>query len=175
MKTPPPEGKQPGLSFLAGDKPFQCGFVVKDLDACVRVYYERFGVGGWQIYTYGPAILNRMIYRGKDTVYSSRIGLNNISGTRIELIQPLEGRTVYTDFIEKHGYGLHHLGIYVDDIRAAITEAEAAGIAVTMEGGGHGLDGDGYFAYLDTEDTLGTTYELIQRPLRRREPEAVYP
>jgi hypothetical protein len=44
-----------------------------------------------------------------------------------------------------------------------------------MEGAGFGLDGDGHFAYLDTEELLGITYELIQRPLRRYEPEAVYP
>ena len=163
------------LSFLAGDKPFQVGFLVEDLEASIRGYIDRFGVGGWQVYTYGPKILNRMIYRGKNTSYSSRIGLNYISGTRIELIQPLEGQTVFNEFIEKHGYGQHHLGIYVDDIRAAITEAEAAGFTVIMEGGGHGLDGDGFFAYLDTEETLGTTYELIQRPQRRRVPEAVLP
>jgi hypothetical protein len=44
-----------------------------------------------------------------------------------------------------------------------------------MEGGGHGLDGDGFYAYLDTEESLGTTYELIERPARRRKPELVLP
>ena len=161
------------LSFLTGDKPFQVGFLVEDLEACIRSYIERFGVSGWQIYTYGPAILNRMIYRGKNTSYSSRIGLNYIGSTRIELIQPMEGQTIFTEFVEKHGYGQHHLGIYVDDIEAAKAEAAAAGIEVIMEGGGHGLDGDGFYAYLDTEDTLGTTYELIERPARRRTPEMV--
>ena len=161
------------LSFLSGDKPFQVGFLVEDLEACIRSYNERFGIAGWQIYTYGPAILNRMIYRGKDTIYSNRIGLNYIGVTRIELIQPLEGYTIFNEFIEKHGYGQHHLGIYVDNIKAAIAEAEAAGFKVIMEGGGHGLDGDGFYAYLDTEETLGTTYELIERPARRRTPEMV--
>lgn len=161
------------LSFLSGDKPFQAGFLVQDLETCIRFYNKSFGVFGWQIYTYGPAILNRMIYRGKETSYSNRIGLNYIGSTRIELIQPLEGYTIFNEFIEKHGYGQHHLGIYVDNIKAAIAEAEAAGFSVIMEGGGHGLDGDGFYAYLDTEETLGTTYELIERPARRREPEAV--
>ena len=161
------------LSFLSGDKPFQVGFLVEDLESCIRSYNERFGISGWQVYTYGPAILNRMIYRGKNTMYSSRIGLNYIGATRIELIQPLEGQTIFTEFIEKHGYGQHHLGIYVDNIRAAIAEAEAAGFTVIMEGGGHGLDGDGFYAYLDTEETLGTTYELIERPVCRRTPELV--
>ena len=161
------------LSFLSGDKPFQVGFLVEDLKACIRSYNDRFGVSGWQVYTYGPLILNRMIYRGKHTTYSSLIGLNYIGSTRIELIQPLEGETIFTEFIRKHGYGQHHLGIYVDDIEAAKAEALTAGFEIIMEGGGHGLDGDGYYAYLDTEETLGTTYELIERPARRREPEWV--
>ena len=161
------------LSFLTTDKPFQVGFLVPDLEASIRSYIDRFGVSGWQVYTYGPAILNRMIYRGKNTTYSSRIGLNYIGSTRIELIQPLEGQTIFTEFIEKHGFGQHHLGIYVDDIKAAKAEAERVGFEIIMEGGGHGLDGDGFYAYLDTEETLGTTYELIERPARRREPEMV--
>ena len=161
------------LNFLSGDKPFQVGFLVEDLEACIHSYIDRFGVSGWQVYTYGPKILNRMINRGKNTTYSNRIGLNYIGSTRIELIQPLEGQTIFNEFIEKHGYGQHHLGIYVDDIEAAKAEAVAAGFEIIMEGGGHGLDGDGYYAYLDTEDTLGTTYELIERPARRREPEMI--
>lgn len=161
------------LSFLEGAAPFQAGFVVEDLEAVVRSYIDILGVRGWQIYTYGPAILNRMIYRGRETRYASRIALNNIGATRIELIQPLEGPSVWQDFADQRGYGQHHLGIYVADINAAIAETRAAGIEVIMEGGGHGLDGDGAFAYLDTEASLGTTYELIQRPQRRRKPELV--
>jgi methylmalonyl-CoA/ethylmalonyl-CoA epimerase len=44
-----------------------------------------------------------------------------------------------------------------------------------MEGGGYGLDGDGHFAFLDTEGLVGTMLELIQRPKRRREPHRVFP
>jgi catechol 2,3-dioxygenase-like lactoylglutathione lyase family enzyme len=164
------------LNFLsASTKPCQVGFVVEDVDKAVKNYYERFGVGGWQIYTYGPPLLSYMTRHGKPCSYKSRIALSNFSETRIELIQALEGDTVYREFIDKHGYGIQHLGIYVADIKAAMAEAEAAGIRVTMEGAGFGLDGDGHFAYLDTEELLGITYELIERPLRRHEPEAVYP
>jgi methylmalonyl-CoA/ethylmalonyl-CoA epimerase len=44
-----------------------------------------------------------------------------------------------------------------------------------MDGAGFGLDGDGHYAYLDTEAMLGVTLELIQRPMRRRPPEKIYP
>jgi catechol 2,3-dioxygenase-like lactoylglutathione lyase family enzyme len=87
----------------------------------------------------------------------------------------LEGETIYAEFVRRHGYGLHHLGILVEDMEAAVRQAEAAGLQVTMDGAGFGLDGDGYYAYLDTEELVGTTIELIQRPRRRRPPEKIYP
>ncbi len=104
-----------------------------------------------------------------------RIALANIGPLRIELIQPLEGDTVYAEFLRDHGYGIHHLGILVDDMQEALALAAAAGVAVAMDGSGFGLDGDGHYAYLDTEGRLGTTVELIQRPKRRMQPEKVYP
>jgi catechol 2,3-dioxygenase-like lactoylglutathione lyase family enzyme len=94
---------------------------------------------------------------------------------RIELIEMLEGPTVYADFVAKHGYGVHHLGVLVDDMESAIAEAEAAGLVTTMDGAGFGRDGDGHYAYLDTEETLGVTLELIERPKGRLRPEKVYP
>ncbi len=162
------------LTFL-DKKVDQIGFVVKDIDEAVEQYYKRFGVGDWKIYTYGPPLLSYMTRNGKPFTYKARIALSYFGESRIELIQNLEGDTVYSEFTERHGYGVHHLGIYVPDIQASLAEVREAGIAVTMEGAGFGLDGDGYFAYLDTDDLLGTTYELIQRPKRRHEPEAVYP
>jgi hypothetical protein len=44
-----------------------------------------------------------------------------------------------------------------------------------QDGSGFGLDGDGHFAYLETEDALGVTLELIQRPKARVQPEKIYP
>jgi len=161
-------------SFL-NRKVDQLGFVVKDINETIRNYYTYLGIGGWQIYTYGKPLLSFMKYRGKPIEYKAKIALSYFGETRVELIQNLEGKTIYTDFIEKHGYGLQHLGIYVTDITAGLAEAIGAGFNIIMEGGGFGLDGDGHFAYLDTEPYFGITYELIQRPLRRHEPEYVYP
>ena len=153
----------------------QLGFVVEDVDELVKQYYEKFGMGDWKFYYYGEPLLKFMNYKGKPTKYMSKIGLGYFGNTRIELIQPLEGHTIYTDFIEKHGYGLQHLGIYVTDIETELKKAEEAGIGIVMDGGGFGLDGDGKFSYLDTEAQFGITYELIQRPRRRHEPAYVYP
>ena len=153
----------------------QICYVVENVDETIRHFYENFGIGDWSIYTYGAPLLKMMRRHGEPCEYKSRIALGYLGGSRVEFIQPLEGETVYSEFVAKHGYGVQHLGIYVPDIEAALAEARAGGLHVAMEGSGFGLDGDGYFAYLDTEAKFGTTLELIQRPLRRHEPESIYP
>jgi hypothetical protein len=60
-------------------------------------------------------------------------------------------------------------------MQEALAQARAAGLEMIQDGSGFGLDGDGHYAYLDTEERLGVTIELIQRPKRRHPPEKVYP
>jgi len=116
-----------------------------------------------------------MTRRGKPAEYRMRVALSNVGDMRIELIQPLEGDTVYAEFVREHGYGVHHIGVLTDDMRKSLEQAERAGLAMTQDGAGFGPDGDGHYAYLDTERLIGTTIELIERPKRRQPPERVYP
>jgi catechol 2,3-dioxygenase-like lactoylglutathione lyase family enzyme len=153
----------------------QIAFVVKDLDKTVEHFTHRFGVGPWHFYTYGKPLVKRMTRNGKPTEYRMRVALSSIGPMRIELIEPMEGDTVYAEFVKKHGYGIHHLGVLTEDMQRSIGEAREAGMAMTMDGAGFGPDDDGHYAYLDTEDLIGTTIELIQRPRRRHPPERVYP
>jgi len=162
------------LSFLQNGVA-QVGLIVENLDRAVETYWKSFGIGPWQFYTYGQPLVRRMTYRGQPCEYQMRIALSHIGPLRIELIEMLEGETVYAEFVKEHGYGVHHLGVLVEDMEAAIAQAEATGLRVTQDGAGFGLDGDGHYAYLDTEERIGVTLELIQRPKRRVPPERIYP
>ena len=153
----------------------QVCILVPDMDKAVRAFYHRFGIGPWTIYTYDDKFVPKQTRHGKPAKHASRIGLANVGPMRIELIQPLAGDTVYTEYIRKHGYGVQHLGVLTENMAESLRQAEDAGLAVTMDGSGFGLDGDGHYAYLDTEDLAGVTFELIERPKRRREPEGTYP
>ena len=154
----------------------QVAFVVKDLDETVKNYWEKFGIGPWTFYTYEKPFVPEMTINGKDADYSMRVALSYFGPMRIELIEQKRGDTVYKEFIEKHNYGIHHLGVLVDDMESAIAECEKAGLKMTMDGKGFGLAGDGHYAYLDTDDLIGTTIELIERPKGgRKVPEKVWP
>jgi catechol 2,3-dioxygenase-like lactoylglutathione lyase family enzyme len=153
----------------------QIAIIVPDLDRAVKSYWDRFGVGPWHFYTYGKPLVKRMTRHGRPAEYRMRVALANVGGMRIELIQPLEGDTVYAEFVKKHGYGVHHIGVLTDSMRRSLDDAQRAGLRMTQDGAGFGPDDDGHFAYLDTEDLIGTTIELIERPKRRAVPEKVYP
>ena len=153
----------------------QVAIIVEDLDRAVENYWKLFGIGPWHIYTYGKPLVKEMTYGGEPADYKMRVALSYLGSTRIELIEMMEGQTVYADFVEAHGYGVHHFGVLVEDMEEALAEAEAAGLRMTMDGAGFGLVGDGHYAYLDTENEIGVTIELIERPEGRRPPERVYP
>jgi hypothetical protein len=162
------------LPFLK-DGVAQVALVVEDLDKTVENYWKLYGIGPWHFYTYGKPLVKRMSYHGEPSEYKMRIALSYLGPLRIELIELGEGNTVYADFVREHGYGVHHFGILVEDMEAAVAEAEAAGVAMLQDGAGFGRDGDGHYAYLDTEEEIGVMLELIERPEGRVPPDKIYP
>lgn len=153
----------------------QIAFVVKDIDLSVERYHTVFGVGPWDFYTYERPFVPHMTYRGERADYSMRIALSYFGDMRVEFIEPVRGPSIYHEFIDRHGYGVQHFGVLVDNMEAALARAERAGYPLIMDGAGFGADGDGHYAYIDTEDDFGVVYELIERPKRRKTPEKVYP
>ena len=166
--------KKENLPFLKNGIA-QIALVVKDLDKTVKMYHEVFGMGPWHFYTYEKPLVKEMTYKGADADYSVRIALGYFGPMRIELIEEVEGDTVYRDHIKAHGYGVQHLGLLVENMEEAMQLAEEAGYKVTQDGSGFGPDGDGHYAYLDTETDFGVTFELIERPARRHPPEKIFP
>ena len=167
---------EPGhpLTFLKGGIA-QVAILVKDLDETVKNYWTIFGIGPWHFYTYARPLVSQMSYHGRAADYKMQIALSQIGPMRIELIEAKEGDSIYADFIREHGYGVHHFGILVEDMNDALAQAHSAGFNMIQDGSGFGLHGDGHYAYLETEEPLGVTLELIQRPKARVKPEKIYP
>lgn len=160
--------------MLAGRGPSQIGILVGDLEAALARYDELWGGGPWRCYRYAPDTINTVCYRGEPGSYSIWIAINETT-PQIELVQPVAGPSIYEEWIERRGLGLHHLGFWVDSLAGTVASMEAAGYAVIQSGGGYGLDGDGGYAYFDTECDFDVVLEAIEVPKRRREPDYVWP
>ena len=162
------------LPPIAGRAPDQIGILVRDLDSALARYEREWGLGPWRGFVYGPDTIPSTSFRGEPGRYRVQIA---ISGTvpQIELLEALEGPSIYDEWLAERGEGLHHLGFWVDSLAAGIADMEAAGYRAVQTGEGYGLDGDGGYAYFDTRERLGVLVELIEIPRRRREPDFVWP
>lgn len=153
----------------------QVAVVVRDLDQAMARYWSQLGIGPWDVYTYGPHRLPIMTFRGQDQPYVMKLALAYVGPTMYELIEPVTGPNIYEEFLQQRGEGLHHLGYYVDDIDAAIETMAGQGYALLQSGRGFGVDGDGAYAYFDTERDAGCIFEAIARPRQMPTPEYVFP
>ncbi len=151
----------------------QVGIIVGDLEQGVANYHRLLGLSSWSVYTYGPEFVQDQTYRGKPADFSMRVALS-ASSPVVELVQPLTGPSIYEEWLEQHGEGLHHVGVEVPSMPAAVAAAQAAGFEPMQSGRGYGVEGDGGFAYLDTYAQLRIIVELLEFPSARREPEDVW-
>jgi hypothetical protein len=71
----------------------------------------------------------------------------NIGEMQLELIQPVRGVSIYTEFLQRGGAGLHHVCFAPDDFEAALTAAHDGGVDIVQRGSMAG--GMMEFAYLD--------------------------
>jgi len=153
----------------------QVAVVVRDLEAAMRHYAERVGIGPWSVYTYGPQRMPRMTFRGEERPYVMKLALAFAGATMYELIESVEGPNIYEEFLAARGEGLHHLGYYVEEIDAEIEAMAAKGYPLLQSGRGFGVDGDGAYAYFDTERELRCIMEAIELPRQMPPPERIYP
>jgi methylmalonyl-CoA/ethylmalonyl-CoA epimerase len=146
---------------LSGRRPFQIAVVVRDLDEAVARVQRMFGIDDWVRVVNGPQNLHGLHYRMQPAEYSMRLALAG-SDPQVELLQPLEGPSIFAEWLERRGEGLHHLGYLVDSVDETIAEMTAAGYVCLQHGYGFGRDGSGAFAYFDTEAELGYIVEAIE-------------
>ena len=85
-----------------------------------------------------------------------------VGGTEIELLESTSADSSVAKFIEKHGEGLHHIAIRVDDIEAALAELKAKGIQLIDETPRNGAGGT-RIAFVHPKATHGVLLELCER------------
>lgn len=153
---------------------FQICVVTRDLVRTMEHYTKIVKVAHWAVYTYAPPDLHSMRLRGEEAFFSMKIALGWSGDVMWEIIQPLAGRSIYDEFLEKNGEGLHHVCIASNQstsrLRAHLVGQDLSPI---MEGTYKGAR----FSYFGSEADLHTVIETVDRPegVSRSAPEYWYP
>ena len=64
--------------------------------------------------TRDPLRSGRCSYRGKPADFVASISLSYLGDMQLELIEPVSGANVYSDFLRDNGPGLHHICVEAD-------------------------------------------------------------
>ena len=142
----------------------QICIIVKDLEAAMEKYQRLFGVGPFSVYTVDTSQMRGVTYRGQPANYLERVGIANFSGVLLELLEFQGGDSIYKEFVDKHGEGVQHIGLVVEDYKVAFQQMLDQGFHHSQGGPIEGLNRDGSFDFFDTEKQLGTTFELLDFP-----------
>ena len=141
-------------------RPVQIAIVVRDLDARVRVWSELLGLEPTKILTTGPVEETHTVYRGASTPGRVRVALFDLGGCHIELLEPIGGPTVWSDHLDEHGEGLHHVGFLVDSMEAGVTAVAELAMPVLQRAVYRNEYESGRYAYFDSQDRLGAMLEF---------------
>ena len=147
----------------------QVAHVVRDLDRAMKFYWDTFRIGPWGVYSFAPPDVRESMVHGKPADFSYLVAVTDFrAGVQLELMQPVKGRSIYDEHLEKKGEGFHHVKLYYADCQAALARYRAQGVQVIQSGK---YDEDEFY-YLDTEKVFGAVIELgnagkIRTPMRR--------
>ncbi|MDQ4054775.1 MAG: VOC family protein [Actinomycetota bacterium] len=146
--------------MIAGGPVIQVAWVVDDIAATEGLLGEQFGASAWTRIPDVRFEAGSTTYRGRAAELVAHVSLAYAGDLQLELIQPVSGESVHTEFLASHGPGLHHVCFATDDVDAACARAEAAGHVVAQRGSM--MDGEIDFAYLDCS-SAGAPYVELAR------------
>jgi catechol 2,3-dioxygenase-like lactoylglutathione lyase family enzyme len=132
---------------IADGPVIQVAWVTDDIAASETLLRDQFGGGPWTRIPDVHFDREHSRLRGERHEFTAHLSLAYAGDLQLELIEPVAGESVHTEFLARCGPGLHHVCFAVDDLAAACARAEAAGVPVLQTGSM--MDGAIEFAYLD--------------------------
>ncbi|MEY8322639.1 VOC family protein [Lachnospiraceae bacterium 54-11] len=140
----------------------QVGFIVKDIESVKAKFAELFGVAVPPTIDGGEYAVTQTQYRGQAAPEANCLMafFNLDNGFQIELIQPNEFPSVWREFLEENGEGIHHIAFRMKGMKENIAACEKLGMALVQKGE-YG-NGAGRYAYMDAEKDLKCMIELLE-------------
>ena len=136
---------------------YQLAYLVRDLEAAEQWFQRILGVPSFfrmDNVTFGP----NCSYRGRPADSVANVSLGYFRDTQIELIEPVRGTSLYTEFLDQKGPGLHHVAFDVPDFSATVAFLRESGLEM-LTGGPVGPGTD--FAYFDCEAAGASVIEIL--------------
>lgn len=141
------------------------GVVVNNIEKALEKMREITKFRDCTIVDFPPKEMDRndvqLIYHGKKNWFTARFCFIPMGNTEIELIEPVEGESVWKDFLREKGEGVHHLKYEVESLNEAMEFFKSKGIECPQYGSAVGKNLGKTWAYFDTTKELGYVIEVL--------------
>lgn len=143
--------------------PIQIGLLVDDLDKVTKNLEQIFGIGPFEIVNFPPAGNEdvKREYKGEAADFTAKFCFFNLGNIQLEIIQPLTGKSIWRDFIEKNGPGLHHIKFSIPEHAPVRQYLESEGIEIEQMGASVGKNVGKEWVFYNTQDKVGFSIELM--------------
>lgn len=136
----------------------------------------RLGIGPWQVHTFSPENTANQTYRGKPSPFTLKVCFAQFGNMVWELMEPVSGPTIFAEFLERHGEGIHHIAYDCHDVpfEQRMAEFSRRGFLVVQS---ESWMGENHFAFFETEGATTTCLETYVFPKgwEYPKPEAYFP
>ncbi len=138
----------------------QISLAVRDLDGTMERYHRAFGWAPWQVFDHVPPVHHRTELRGRPVDYSLRGAEVYVGSLNFELLQPLSGPNLWSEFMDRRGEGIASIATMFheredgDAVKKAFKDAFDIDVIMKADIGDH-IE----YYYLDTEKQFGCLIE----------------
>tara|TARA_Y100000994_G_scaffold248725_1_gene257391 strand:+ start:2040 stop:2444 length:405 start_codon:yes stop_codon:yes gene_type:complete len=103
-------------------------------------------------------------YIGSEVVEDQGVNTDifNVSNTKIELLESISNDSPISKYISKHGQGMHHIALIVEDINIAIQYLMENNIKMIDKEPKIGVEGY-HIAFIHPKSTPGLLIEICQK------------
>jgi catechol 2,3-dioxygenase-like lactoylglutathione lyase family enzyme len=117
--------------------PTQIAWVTADLDATETALTGLLGARKWVRIPEVHFAPDSCSYHGEPADFIASISLSYLGDMQLELIEPVSGENIYSEFLQARGPGLHHICVEADSpeqFDAALADAADRGAPVVQQG-----------------------------------------
>lgn len=138
----------------------QISLAVRDLDTTMAEYHRAFGWAPWQVFDHVPPIHHDTELRGERVHYALRGAEVYVGETNFELLEPLEGPNLWSEFMDRRGEGIASIAVMFheradgDAVKREFAQQFGIGVSMKADIGEH-IE----YYYLDTEKRFGCLIE----------------
>ncbi len=146
---------------------YHVGVIVRDITKAVEHYQSlgctlgtpRFPI---EFFLDSRTYLGYEVYgKTPESLHNTKVMYVNLHSFLIELMQPLEGESLYKKFLDNQGEGVHHIAFTVDNLEEEAAKLIEKGFPVITK---VKRTGGSAFAYFDTSKVDNIIIELVQPP-----------